>query len=66
MIPSVYRNSRKKESGSFLSNCFWLISPEPFELQKIYLPLLASVLEELSAGKENFQIEEFIFHLRAL
>ena len=48
--PFMYNNmqklAKKKESSSFLSNLFWLKSPEPFELQKIYLLLLASVFEE--------------------
>ena len=44
-----------KESSSLSSDHFWRISPEAFELQKISLPLLPSVFEELSAEKRNFQ-----------
>ena len=51
-----YSDSQKHESSCLLSDRFWFIYPEPFELQKIFLPLLASLFEELSDEKENFQI----------
>ena len=41
---------------ALLSDRFWCISPEPFELQKIVFTLLASLFEELSDRKEIFQI----------
>ena len=45
------------ESSCLLSNRFWrIISPEPFQLQEIYFPFLASVFEELSVEKEILQI----------
>ena len=47
---------KKKKSSILLINRFWRISPEPFELQKIYLPFLALIFEELSDGKGIFQI----------
>ena len=46
----------KKESSCLSSNRFWRIYPESFVLQKIYLPLLVSVFEELSDEKGIFQI----------
>ena len=51
-----YSDLQKHESSCLLSDRFWCISPEPFELQKIFLPLLASLFEELSGKKEIFQI----------
>ena len=59
----MYRNSQKKES----SNRFWPISPEPYGLQKIHLPLLASVFKQLSDNTEIFQIgaqNQLIFHYK--
>ena len=55
----MYRNSQKKESSCLLSNRFWLLYPEPFELQKIYILLPASVFKELSAKKRIFTIRWF-------
>ena len=49
-----YSDSQKYESSCFLSDRLWCISPEPFELQKIFLLLLASLFEELSDKKGNF------------
>ena len=54
---AIYSDSQKHESSCLLSDRFWCISPEPFELQKIFLPLLASLFEELSDRKRIFQIE---------
>ena len=52
-----YSDLQKHESSCLLSDRFWCISPEPFELQKIFLTLLASVFEELSDKKKKiFQI----------
>ena len=47
----IYSDSQKHESSCLLSHRFWYISPEPFELHKIFLPLLASLFEELSDRK---------------
>ena len=44
----IYSDSQKHESSCLLSDCFWCISPEPFELQKIFKPLIASLFKELS------------------
>ena len=52
----LYSDSQKYESSCLSSDRFWCISPEPFELQKIFLPLLASLFEELSDRKRIFQI----------
>ena len=49
-----YSDSKKHESSSLLSDCFWYISPEPLELQKIYLHLFASLSKELSDEKTIF------------
>ena len=49
-----YSDSQKHESSCLLSDRFWCISPEPFELQKNFLPLLASIFEELSDKKIIF------------
>ena len=51
------RKVTKKECGCLLSGLFWRLSPEGFELQKSYLPFLASVFEKLSAEKRIFEIE---------
>ena len=51
-----YSDLQKHESSCLLSDRFWCISPEPSELQKIFLPLLASLFEELSDRKGIFQI----------
>ena len=42
----MYKNSQKKESSCLLilSNSFWLISPKPFEPQKVNLQF--SVISE--------------------
>ena len=48
--------TRKNSSSCLLSDRFWCISSEPFELQKIFLPLHASIFEELSDKKGIFQI----------
>ena len=50
----MYSDSQKHESSCLLSDRFWCISPEPFELQKIFLPLLAYLFEEFSDRKEFF------------
>ena len=47
----MYSDSQNHESSCLLSDRFWCISPEPFELQKIFLPLLASLFKELSGRK---------------
>ena len=51
-----YSDLQKHESSCLLSDRFWCIYPEPFELQKIFFLLLASLFEELSDEKGNFQI----------
>ena len=51
-----YSDSQKHESSCLLSDRFWSKSPEPFELQKIILPLLPSLFEDLSDRKGIFQI----------
>ena len=56
----MYSDSQKHESSCLLSDHFWCISPEPFELQKIFLSLLASLFEELSGEKEFFKSEHKI------
>ena len=56
LLQSNYSDSQKDESSCLLIDRFWCISPELFELQKIFLPLLASLLEELSDRKGFFQI----------
>ena len=50
----IYSDSQKHESNCLLSDRFWCIYPKPFKLQKIFLPLLASLFEELSDKKRNF------------
>ena len=52
----VYSDSQKHESSCLLTDRFWCISQEIFELQKIFFPLLASLFEELSDKKEMLQI----------
>ena len=52
----MYSDLQKHESSSLLSDCFSCISPEPHELKKSYLHLFASLFEELSDEKNNFQI----------
>ena len=54
-IGSVHKNGvrysdlQKHESSCLLlSDRFWCISPEAFELQKIFIPLIASLFKELS------------------
>ena len=51
-----YSDLQKHESSCLLSDRFWCISPEPFEQHKISLPLLGSILKELSDIKGIFQI----------
>ena len=53
---SRYSDSQKHESSCLLSHRFWCIFPEPFELHKIFLPLLGSSFKELSDRKDIFQI----------
>ena len=53
---ALYSDLQKHESSCLLSDLFCCISPEPFELQKIFLPLLASLFKELSDRKDIFQI----------
>ena len=52
---ALYSDLQKHESSCLLSYCFSCISPEPFELQKSYLRLFASLSEELSDEKRIFQ-----------
>ena len=52
----MYSDSQKHESSCLLSDRFWCISPELFELQTIFIPLIASLFKELSDRKEIFQI----------
>ena len=52
----TYSDLQKHESSCLLSDRFGCISPEPIDLQKILLPLLASIYEELSDRKDIFQI----------
>ena len=54
---TITETHKKKESRCLWSYRFWLISPESFELQKIFLPLLTSVSEKLSAGIFFFKLE---------
>ena len=54
-----YSDSQKHESSCLLSDCILCISPEPLELQKSYLRLLASLSEELSDEKRIFQMCKF-------
>ena len=42
-----YSDLQKHESSCLLGDRFWCISPKPFELQKIFSPLFASLFEEL-------------------
>ena len=51
-----YSDWQKHESSCLLSDRLWCISPEPFQLQKIFFPLLASLFKELSDRKRIFQI----------
>ena len=51
-----YSDSQKHESSYLLRDRFWRISPEPFELQEIFIPLIASLFKELSNRKGIFQI----------
>ena len=53
---STYSDLQKHESSCLLSDRFWCTSPEPSELQKIFLSLLASLFEELSDRKGIFRI----------
>ena len=48
---TIYSDLQKHESSCLLSDRFWCISPEPFELQKIFLPLFTSLFDELSDRK---------------
>ena len=50
----TYSDLQKHESSCLLSDRFGCISPKPFELQKNFLPLLASLFEELSDRKGIF------------
>ena len=43
----TYSDLQKHESSCLLSDFFSCISSEPFELKKIFLPLLASLFEEI-------------------
>ena len=52
----IYSDLQKHESSCLLSDRFGCIYPEPFEVQKQFLPLIASLFEELSDKKEFFQI----------
>ena len=52
----TYSDSQKHESSCLLGDRFFCISPEPLELQKIYLHLFTLIFEELSAGIRIFQI----------
>ena len=52
----MYSDSQKHESSCLLSEFFWCISPEHFELQKDFLTLLASLFKELSDKEGIFQI----------
>ena len=56
-----YSDLQKHESSCLLSDRFWCISPEPFELQKTFLPLIASLFKELSDKKGIFQIGTQIY-----
>ena len=56
-----YSDSQKHNSSCLLSDRFWCISPEPFEVQKIFLPLLALLFEELSDRIIIFQIGAQIY-----
>ena len=49
-----YSDLQKHESSCLLSGCFSCISPEPLELQKIFLRLFASLSEGLSDEKRIF------------
>ena len=49
-------DNKKTRSPCFSTLRFSRISPEPLELQKIYLHFFTSVFKELSAGTEIFQI----------
>ena len=51
-----YSDSQQHESSCLLSDSFWCISPEPLDVQKIYLHLFVSVFEELLAETRIFQI----------
>ena len=50
----MYSDLQKHESSCLLRDRFLCISPEPFELQKIFLRLLASLFKELSDRKGIF------------
>ena len=52
----IYSDSQKHKYSCLLSDRFLCKSPEPFELQKIFFPLLASLFEDLSDRKGIFQI----------
>ena len=56
----IYRphtvNSKKTRTPCFSTLRFSRISPEPLDLQKIYLHMFISIFEELSVGTRIFQI----------
>ena len=49
-----YSDLQKHESSCLLSDRFWCIPPEPFELKNIFKTLIASLFKELSDKKRNF------------
>ena len=49
-------NNKKTHTPCFSTFRFSRISPEPLELQKIYLDLFVSLSKELSAEKRIFQM----------
>ena len=52
----AYSDSQKHESSCLFSDRFWCLSPEPFELRKIFFPIIASLFKKLSDKKGTFQI----------
>ena len=49
-------DNKKTRTPCFSTSRFSRISPEPLDLQKIYLHYFISIFEELSAGTRIFQI----------